>query len=87
MKLLILSLACLPIVLLAGTAEAGTLDPGSNVSAWAATTEFLLPAAKLLRRLIPTHTTVNATDGAVYSKNNIDWYLSGDQTIRFLSNG
>jgi hypothetical protein len=78
---LVLFLACGSAILLAGNAEAGisvtnssfralaydAIDPGVN-------TDFNGTA-------VPTSTTVDAVDGDTYSKNKIDWSLSGTQTI------
>lgn len=84
MKLLSLSLACVAIALTFGTADASISLSNSlgDSKVEAQITSFV--ETVFTGTTIPTHTTVDKTDGAATSNNNVDWYVSGDQTILSL---
>lgn len=83
MKFLSLLLACVSLALLAGTVEAAITITTDNIEADAVA--FLgYDNQFFIGTTIPTHTTLNAAAGDVYSKNAIDWDVSGGQTVLSL---
>ena len=84
MKFLSRFLACLSLCLVPASAKAGVTMNSSNVYAEAYDAVSSGVADSFSGSTIPTHTTLNPVNGDAYSKNAIDWYESGGQTILSL---
>jgi len=84
MKFGSLFLACLLVCFSAASADAGITMSSSNVYAEAYDAISSGNAIVFTGSAIPTHTTLDPVNGDAYSKNAINWYESGSQTILSL---
>src|SRR5687767_7727150 len=79
-----LLLACLSPCLITASVHAGITMNSSNVYAEAYDAISSGVANSYMGSAIPTHTTLDSVNGDAYSKNDIDWHVSGGQIILSL---
>jgi hypothetical protein len=79
-----LGFVLLTLVMPAGFAEAGVTISSASISAVTYAYEEGTNYQYFVGTTIPTHTTLNASDGLSHSNNDIDWYVSNGQTVLSL---